>query len=180
MSGRGARSDSGGASPRKRIFDPTDLFRALAEADIAYILVGGLAVGLHGYIRGTRDLDICPDPDEENLRRLAEFIKAVDAVNADEAELNADEIVAHDLKGLRGGGNFRLSTNLGPLDLMQYIEPFGDETWATLDRSAETRTAFGVKVRSCSYEDLLKMKQAANRPQDQIDVESLRAARREL
>ncbi len=45
---------------------------------------------------------------------------------------------------------------------------------------AEERRAFGTTVRVCSYEDLLEMKQAAGRDQDRIDIENLKAARREL
>ncbi len=161
-------------------FDPTRLFRALDQAGVDYIMVGGLAVGAHGAPRGTKDLDICPDPDDGNLRRLADFLAEVDARSIDATDFAAGELPAHDFAGLRGGGNFRLNTRIGPLDLMQYLAPFEDDTWEALDRQAEDRHVAGVTIRVCSYEDLLTMKEAAGRAQDRIDVSNLEAARREL
>ena len=165
---------------RRVVLDPAAIFKALAETEIDYVLIGGLAVGAHGAARATKDVDICPDPAEENLRRLAGLLESIDAVNADESQFKPDELPAHDLEGLRGRGNFRLRTRLGDLDVMQYVDPFEDETWTILDRHAEDRQAFGHTVRVCSYEDLLEMKRAAGRDQDRIDIENIRAARREL
>jgi hypothetical protein len=51
--------------------DAKSLFAALVTADVRFIVVGGFAVSAHGYLRGTKDLDIVPDPDPENLQRLA-------------------------------------------------------------------------------------------------------------
>lgn len=162
------------------ILDPAAVFKALGDAEVDYVLIGGLAVGAHGAARATRDVDICPDPAEPNLRRLADLLESLDAVNAEADEFDAGELPAHDLAGLKSGGNFRLRTRLGNLDVMQYVEPFADETWTILDRHAEERRAFGQTVRVCGYEDLLEMKRASGRDQDRIDIETLRAARREL
>src|SRR3954469_12793409 len=52
-------------------FEPERLVAALNAADIAYVIVGGLAVAAHGVVRATRDLDLVPDPSAENLERLA-------------------------------------------------------------------------------------------------------------
>lgn len=165
---------------REAVFDPAELFRALATAEIDYVLIGGLAVGAHGAVRATQDVDICPDPSVGNLRRLADLLVEIDAVNADVDEFSPDELPDHDLDGLRAGGNFRLRTRLGRLDVMQHVAPFGDETWATLDRHAEQRAAFGVSLRVCDYDTLIAMKRAAGRGQDRVDLENLKAARREL
>ena len=180
MSGRGASQGADGARHRRVVLDPATIFKALADAQINYVLIGGLAVGAHGAARATEDVDFCPSPDESNLRRLADLLESIDAVNADQAEFESDELAAHDFEGLRSGGNFRLRTRIGALDIMQYVAPFGDDTWKVLDRHAEPRHAFGHVVRVCSYQDLLEMKQAAGRDQDRIDIENVKAARREL
>jgi hypothetical protein len=163
-----------------RPFDPTQLFQALDKAQIDYIMVGGFALGAHGAPRGTKDLDICPDPDSRNLGRLASFLASVNARNIDQGEFEPGEFPRHDLEGLKGGGNFRLLTDLGPLDVMQHLEPFEDNTWQTLYKHSEERHLAGVTIRVCGYEDLLAMKEAAGRDQDVIDVNNLKAARREL
>jgi len=179
----GSRRDPGQTGegiPGRVVLDPVAMFEALAEAEIDYVLIGGLAVGAHGSVRATKDIDICPSPQDSNLRRLADFLDSAAGINADEGEFGADELPAHDFEGLRGGGNFRLRTRLGNLDIMQYVPPFEDETWEVLNRHAEERRAFGRTVRVCSYKDLLEMKQAAGREQDFIDIRNIKAARHDL
>lgn len=46
-----------------------ELLQRLIEAKIRFVLVGGLAVNAWGYLRGTRDVDLVPDPDRENLAK---------------------------------------------------------------------------------------------------------------
>lgn len=162
------------------VLDPRALFAGLAEAEIDYILIGGFAVAAHGHIRSSEDLDICPDPDPANLKRLAGFLAEVDARNIDADDFGAAELVPHDLDGLRGGGNFRLRTSLGKFDVMQYLEPFEDDAWRTLSKNAEAREVFGHRILVCGYEDLIEMKTAAGRPKDLSDIADLKAARREL
>jgi hypothetical protein len=182
MSGRGEGQgfEASEPAPRREVLDPAALFRSLADAEIEYVLVGGLAVAAHGAPRATGDLDICPNPVEVNLRRLAGFLESVEAVSVEEGELDPDELPACDLEGLRGGGNFRLRTTLGALDVMQWLKPFEDDTWQALNKRAERRQVFDQTIRLCSYEDLIKMKQAAGRDQDLIDINNIKAARREL
>lgn len=59
--------------------DPEGLLRCFAGAGLRYVLVGGFAVNAYGVIRATRDLDICPDPERANLRRLAATLRDLDA-----------------------------------------------------------------------------------------------------
>jgi hypothetical protein len=49
-----------------------ELLRRLGEAEARFVVVGGLALGAHGVVRGTKDIDIVVDPAPENLRRVAE------------------------------------------------------------------------------------------------------------
>ena len=55
-------------------FDLRALLEALYGHGIDFVVIGGVAVGAHGFIRGTEDLDIVPDPDADNLKRLAEAL----------------------------------------------------------------------------------------------------------
>lgn len=50
--------------------DVVHLCQALNEAGVRYVLIGGFAVILHGYVRGTKDIDLLVDPSDENVRRL--------------------------------------------------------------------------------------------------------------
>ena len=64
------------------MFEPDDLLLALTRAQVEFIVIGGVAVGVHGFIRATEDLDIVPDPSSENLQRLARVL----------VELNAEQV----------------------------------------------------------------------------------------
>jgi hypothetical protein len=102
-----------------------ELLRALSDAGVDYVLVGGLAVNAYGVIRSTRDADICPSPDRDNLERLAELLRRLEAKQLGlgsegfaENEVPRDPPQAGDLAQ---GGNFRLETRLGGLDIMQWL-----------------------------------------------------------
>jgi hypothetical protein len=71
-----------------------------------------------------------------------------------------------------------LSTREGDLDLL--VDPPGSPGYAALRRRADMIELAGASVRVASLEDLISMKRAAGRPQDQIDIESLEIARSRL
>ena len=50
-------------------FEPEHVIAALNAAGIGYVIVGGLAVGAHGVVRATRDLDLVPDQEPRKARR---------------------------------------------------------------------------------------------------------------
>ena len=161
--------------------DVAELIRRLDTARVEYVLIGGLAVNAHGVIRSTKDIDICPDPDPANLARLAKLLGdlgvrqlGVEDEGFSEHEMPFDPTRATDLAQ---GGNFRLETPLGVLDLMQWVPGFeADSAYEALARDAAVATAFGVRVRVCSLAALLQMKRAAGRPRDLQDVADLEAA----
>ncbi len=43
------------------------LLRRLSDADAEFVVIGGLALGARGVVRGTKDVDVVIDPDPENL-----------------------------------------------------------------------------------------------------------------
>jgi hypothetical protein len=78
-------------------FSPDELMEALVAAGVRFILIGGLAVGVHGAVRATRDMDIVPDPNSQNLERLAAVYGQLDVLQESEvipsfATLAADAI----------------------------------------------------------------------------------------
>lgn len=161
---------------------PEPLLRVLVDHQVTFIVVGGYAVSAHGFVRATKDIDICPDPDEENLLRLTAALEELEAEPTgldDFAEGEFDP--KPNLEGFRYGGNWTLNTKFGRLDVLQHIKGLGDGGggWEELSRQAVTRTFLGHECLFCSYEDLVKMKRGAGRPQDEIDLKTLKAARGE-
>jgi len=52
-----------------------DLLLTLSKESVEFVLVGGLAVQLHGYLRMTYDIDLVLDMGDENLSRFIEVAK---------------------------------------------------------------------------------------------------------
>jgi hypothetical protein len=161
--------------------DIGELLRRLHRAGVEHVLIGGLAVNPHGVIRATQDVDICPSPDPVNLARLASLLRDLEVrqlgVEDDgfaERERPMDPMNAADLAE---GGNFRLETRLGVLDLMQWLPGIdADHAYDSLARDALEAEAFGVPLRVCSLPALRQMKRAAGRPRDLQDLADLDAA----
>lgn len=69
-------------------------------AEVRFIVIGGFAVSAHGYLRGTKELDIVPDPDPENLRRLAGALTQLEARIMGVEEFSEEEVLQPDVAGL--------------------------------------------------------------------------------
>lgn len=150
----------------------------LAQEGVEFLIIGGVAVGFHGYIRATKDVDVVPAPDFQNLARLAQVLRGLDAQIEGAEEFEDEELPDPlDPKALGLGGNWVLRTRLGRFDVMQWI---GEEAlWEKLSPAAIEAEIGGLTVRMVSYEDLVALKENAGRPEDLIDLQRLRQARGE-
>lgn len=155
--------------------DVEGLLAALEKAEVRFVVIGGFAVGAHGYPRATKDLDIVPDPAPENLQRLASLLSELNASVLGMDEFAEEEVVQPDAAGLEMGGNFVLATSRGRLDIMQLVGP--DFEYADLDSAAVEDEVFGHRVRFCGFDHLVAMKETAGRPEDEIDLKRLRESR---
>jgi hypothetical protein len=136
-------------------------------------------------IRSTTDADICPSPDRANLTRLADLLRELDVrqVGVGDGEFGESELPYDptSVDDLAAGGNFRLETSLGALDIMQWLPGIeADEAYLVLSADARPAQAFGVEIQVCSLAHLLTMKRTAGRPQDLQDIADLAAAHPEL
>jgi hypothetical protein len=105
------------------MFQPDELLLELSNAGVDFVVIGGVTVGVHGFVRATKDLDVVPDPDPANLARLAAVLTDVAAEHVGTGDFAADELPYDptDPQQLAQGANFRLDTRLGPLDVMQWV-----------------------------------------------------------
>jgi hypothetical protein len=158
--------------------DIQGLLEQLAAAAVDYIVIGGVAVGFHGYVRATKDLDVVPAPGRQNLERLAALLRALDAELDGAGDFEAGELPDPlDPDTLAQGGNWVLQTRLGRFDLMQWQ---GErELWEMLSSAAIEVELDGISVKVAGYEDLVALKEQAGRPGDLEDLERLRQARGE-
>jgi predicted nucleotidyltransferase len=149
-----------------------ELLRRIAEADVEFIVVGGLAVNAWGVVRGTKDVDVVVAPDIENLKRVAEVAVACGGhVQQGDALLGSTISIA---SALASGEHVAIETDLGRLDIVQGLD--GVPSYVDLRSRASEAEILGVTVAVCSIEDLRAMKRAAGRTRDLADLEDLDAA----
>jgi hypothetical protein len=148
------------------------LLARLVEADINFVVIGGLALGSWGVIRGTKDCDIVPDPAPVNLDRLARLLADLGGhVQLGESLLGSERSIA---ALLRGGERTLIATQLGDLDVVQGLD--GVLPYAKLRASAIDVEIADVSIPICALEHLRAMKRAAGRPRDLVDLEDLDAS----
>ena len=149
------------------------------EEGVEFLIIGGVAVGFHGYVRATKDVDIVPAPDPENLEKLARVLTALDAEIEGAEEFEDQELPNPlDPEALALGGNWVLRTRLGRFDVMQWIGE--DALWEKLSPSAIQVDIGDLTVKVVSYDGLVALKEDAGRPEDLLDLQRLREARGDL
>ncbi len=138
-----------------------------------------MRVGHHGYPRATKDVDVVPAPDPENLEKLWQALVEVEAQPLALGYFRLEEVpVPFSRDGLLQGGSWDLSTVHGRLDIIQYragaIET--PEDYKRLRASAvPEKHPFGTWS-VAGYEDLIDLKMLAGREQDLVDIRALREA----
>jgi hypothetical protein len=154
------------------------MLRLLCGYGIEFVVIGGFAVQFHGYVRATKDIDVVPAPSRENLHRLWDALQTVNAQQMEIGDFRPEEMPFEFTRENRATseGNWRLRTDLGILDVMQWVA--GVESYDELRAGAveETPPEVGYTVAFAGFDDLITMKEEAGRDQDRIDITSLRMA----
>ena len=141
------------------------VLRAFEESGLEYVLIGATAMGFHGLVRATEDLDLFIRATAENVERLRAALRASYAFDP-----NIEEITAADL--------------LGDYPAVRYYPPSGDLYFDILTRlgevasfetvDAETKEIEGARVRVATPLALYRLKKATVRPKDHQDAAALR------
>ena len=141
------------------------VLRAFEREGLEYVLIGAAAMGFHGLVRATEDLDIFIRATPENVERLKRAFRA-----AYDDDPSVDEILAVDL--------------LGDYPALRYYPPSGDLYFDVLTRlgevatfetvAVETKEVDGIAVRVATPAALYRLKRGTVRPLDRQDAEALR------
>lgn len=150
------------------------LFHALHDADIRYVAVGGVAVVLHGHVRATADVDLVLDFSAPELARAMGLLQ----------RLGYRPLLPVEASGFADPEQRRLWVEQKGMLVFSLTHP--DPAWPGVDvfvhepfpfeemwEASRLMNAGGVLVRVCSLPQLLAMKRAAGRAQDQADIEAL-------
>jgi predicted nucleotidyltransferase len=156
-------------------FDPLRALRVLDHHGVRFVLIGGLGARLHGSPSVTNDVDVCYERSSQNLELLAEALRGLKARLRGVPD---DVPFVLDAKTLAAGDHFTFETSAGNLDILG--SPAGVDGFDELVRNAETMELDGLTISVASIDDLIRMKHAAHRPKDLIEVEVLGALRDEI
>ncbi len=142
--------------------DFRDFMKLCNEHDVRYVVIGGFAVSIHGYPRGTKDLDICIEASAENADKM---LKVLSEFGMASLKLTKEDF-------LEKGFFTQLGYEPVRIDVMNEIDgvPF-NEVW----KEKKTTDYEGQPIHFIGYNHLLQMKAIAGRPQDLADIAKLKA-----
>ncbi len=139
--------------------DFKDLLCLLNEHKVEYLIVGGWALGVHGYVRATGDMDIWIGQSDTNINALLAALKAFGVPGGIDREFFKEN-----------GNAFRMGTP--PLRIEIITEASGIDFDASYPNKV-TIDADGIEIPFIGYADLVKNKRASGRLRDLADLEGL-------
>jgi hypothetical protein len=152
------------------------IFLALREAQARYLVVGGLAVIAHGYVRLTKDLDLALDLSPEALPRALRAFESLGYRPIAPVPLTdfANPILRHEWTEDKQMKVFNLvsdrhpdvSIDIFPKDPFSFEAEYAEAVWKQITPK--------VTAPMVSVSALIRLKQVADRPQDRIDIDKLR------
>jgi len=155
------------------------IFEALNRAQVRYVVVGGVAMVLHGFARFTADLDLAVDLSPPEARKAVETLVGlgfrprapVDAVAFANPEAR--------IQWFRDKA-MRVFALWDPTNPMRQVDLFirNPIDFGLLWTHAEIMDVGVTSVRVAAIADLIEMKRIAGRPQDLADIEALEAIRK--
>ena len=148
---------------------PSATLRALHDAGVGFVLVGGLAAVLNGAPVNTFDVDIVHSRNAANIARILPVLEALDAIFRLQPERRLRPNASH----LASTGHLNLMTRYGPLDLLGTIG--NNLAYEDLvPRSVELDVAEGLRVRVLDLETLIAVKEELSGEKDRAVLPTLR------
>ena len=145
-------------------FDPIAICRILNEEKVDYVVIGGFASVVLGSPLPTEDIDVLPERSRDNMARLAQALRRMNAMIRTDDEAVPARLDAEFLANMPITLN--LVTDFGIVDLT--FEPAGPrhgyEDWNAEATSEEV--ASGLTIRVAALDDIIESKRAANRAKD--------------
>lgn len=150
--------------------DPETVFRALATANVDYVVVGGVALILQGSAYVTNDIDLVYDRTRANAQRIAEALKPF---HPRPRGLDAALPFVFDAQTILSSQILTLQTEIGDIDLLGEISGVG--TYAAVFTRSEAIIFKDLEIRTLTVDGLLDAKRSANREKDKSGILELEA-----
>ncbi len=155
--------------------------RALNQQGVRYLIVGGLAVVAHGYVRLTADVDLLLDLEEANLRRAVAALSRLGYRPRAPVELDRfiDPKARAEWVKTKGMTVFSLFSPDHPATEVDLFVEAPLDFGKAYASAVRIEVAPGAVATIAGLDDLITLKERAGRPQDMQDVEHLRSLRRD-
>lgn len=140
--------------------DFKDFLRFLNEEKVEYLLIGGYAVGFHGYPRATGDMDVWIALSAENARRV---VKALQRFGFTHGEAEPDVFMDPGRIVRMGFPPMRIEI-LNKIDGVEFAEAYARHVAGSID---------GVDIPVICKSDLIHNKRSTGRPKDNVDADTL-------
>jgi hypothetical protein len=147
------------------------MLEALETERARYVIIGGTAAVIGGATYLTFDLDITPDRSLENLDRVAAALRRLGA-RVHGMPVEAEAAFHLDGATLAQGSTWKFITEHGELDVV--LDPDGTQGYDDLRRNAATTEVYGLTLFVAALEDVIRSKEAADRPRDRAVLDDLR------
>ena len=146
------------------------LLTGLVAGRVEFVVVGGVAGGIHGSPFVTNDLDVCYAIDRANLNRIVKVLRAWSPYPRG-WEDGLPFLL--DARTFRTTPILTLRTSQGDLDLLDRVEGVGD--YRDSRESSEEVTAFGMRFRVLTLDALIRARRGSARPKDLAQIPTLEA-----
>ncbi len=142
-----------------------EVAKRFSDAEIDFVIVGGVAIRSHGGNYVTDDIDICYSRTRENLKKIADVLAPL---KPHPRELDRSLPFIFDWTTLQHGTNFTFETEMGDVDLLGEVKGVGD--YLEAEKVADIVDLDGSPTKILSVSALIVAKQAANREKDKAGL----------
>jgi len=151
-----------------------DILREFKKKRVKYVIVGGIAANLLGFVRSTADLDILVEMTDTNLEKIIKILMKkkyrvkipVDPMDIVDDKIRKDWIKNKNMKAL----NFYKKDSLEEIDIV-----FGSPvSFQEAKKTAKRVRIDDLTIPVISIDNLIKMKKASGRDIDKIDIQELK------
>lgn len=156
------------------LFEP--IIEALNRNEVRYVVVGGVAVVLHGHARLTADLDLAVDLSRAEAKKAIDTLVGIGLRPRAPVEPSGFADPETRARWIAEQG-MQVFSMWDPANPMRSVDLFADnpvdfeELWAR----SELLPLLATTVRVASIPDLIRLKRLAGRPEDLLDIEALEA-----
>ena len=149
-----------------------EIAQLLSQAEVDFVIVGGIAIRSHGGNYVTEDLDICYSRNRDNLKKIAAVLEPL---NPRPRGFEPGLPFVFDWSTLQHGTNFTFITSMGDVDLLGEVKGIGGFEDLVRDSIKVDLDGFSAYILSIS--GLIVAKEAAARPKDVAGLKVLYALR---